>query len=179
MCCFYRLTGPPESKESTACITNQDRSSMELYKYLCSPRYLMDKVLAQLKVEMTMNNFDLTAPPSLKMSPEGVNSKVPNKLLFAAVARNESRLEQANLEDKDTLGDPITNNCCSSDPNYFLPEPIMGPDDHFEPPTCFMKDITIIASSSSLAPTKSSFRFDVSLEVAEHNATLLGIEYGF
>ena len=89
--------------------------------------------------------------------PEEVNPKLPNKLLLAAtVACNKIRLEQANLEDKDTLGGP--SNYCSSNPNCFLPEPIVGPNDTFEPPTWFLKEITIIASSSSLAPTKYSGR---------------------
>ena len=79
-------------------------------------------------------------------------------------------LEQANLNDKDTLGEP---NYCSADPNCFLLEPIVGPEDIFKLPTWFLKEITIIAASSSLAPTKSSIRFDVSLEAAERNASLL------
>ena len=36
-----------------------------------------------------------------------------------------------------------------------------------------MKEVTIIATSISLAPTKSSVRFDVSLETVPHNAKLL------
>ena len=52
-------------------------------------------------------------------SPEGVNPKVPNKLLFTAAAQNEIRKKQASLEDKDILGEP--NNYCSSNPKCFLP----------------------------------------------------------
>ena len=56
----------------------------------------------------------------------------------------------------------------------------MRPDDIFELPTWFLKEITIIAPSSSLVPTKSSVRFDISLEAAKHNASLLReIDYDF
>ena len=61
-------------------------------------------------------------------SPEGVDPKSSNMLLLAAAAWNESRLEQTNLDDTKTLGEP---NFCSSDPNYFVPEPIVGPQRHF------------------------------------------------
>jgi hypothetical protein len=67
-------SGAPFSVESDFqkakhCFTNQDRSLIKLYS-ICDqadcPRYLMDKVLAQLKVEMTMNNFDPIAPTITK-----------------------------------------------------------------------------------------------------------------
>jgi hypothetical protein len=41
-----------------------------------------------------------------------------------------------NLEDETTLGEI---NYCSSDPNCFLPEPAVGPDDTFDPPAWFFK----------------------------------------
>jgi hypothetical protein len=99
-------------------------------------------------------------------------------LLLAAAARNETQLTQANIEDEDTLGEPKP--YCSSNPNCFLPERIVGPDDTFQPPAWLMREITIIAATPSIAPTKSSVRFDVSMEAAQHNANLLKeIEYGF
>ncbi len=93
----------------------------------------------------------------------------PNESLLAAAARNENRLAQANLDDEGTLGEI----CCLSDPNCFLPEPIVGPDDTFQPPAWFMREVTVVATSPSAAPTKSSVRFDFSMEAAQHNATLL------
>jgi hypothetical protein len=109
-------------------------------------------------------------------SPEGVNPKTPNKLLMEAAARNDSRLAQANLGDTNTLGKSY----CSSEPNCFLPDPVIGPDDSFVPPAWFMKEITIIAASPSRVPTKSSVRFDVSMEAARHNAALLReVDYDF
>jgi hypothetical protein len=43
-----------------------------------------------------------------------------------------------------------------------------------------MREITIIAATASIAPAKSSIRFDVSMEAAQHNANLLReIEYDF
>ena len=111
-------------------------------------------------------------------SPEGVDPTAPNKLLLEATARNENRLTQANREDENTLGEPKDH--CSSDPNSFLPEPIVGPHDIFRPPPWFMNEITKIAQSDSLAPTKSPIRFDVSSEAAHHNASLLrSFDYDF
>ncbi len=43
-----------------------------------------------------------------------------------------------------------------------------------------MKEATVITQSEPRAPTKSSVRFDVSIEVAQHNASLLrDIDYDF
>ena len=44
-------------------------------------------------------------------SPKGADPEVPNKVLLAAVARNETRLKQANLEDKRAPGEP-KKHCC-------------------------------------------------------------------
>ena len=44
----------------------------------------------------------------------------------------------SHLDDTKTLGEP---NYCSFDPNCFLPEPIVGPDDTFELPPWFLKEI--------------------------------------
>ena len=86
-------------------------------------------------------------------SPEGAGPKAPNKLLLAAAAQNKSRLKQANLEAENAPGE-LKKNSCSSGPNSFLPEPIVGPDDTFQPPPWFMKAATIITKpSNSLAPT--------------------------
>jgi hypothetical protein len=117
------------------------------------------------------------APKVSFSSPEGVDPRAPNSLLLEAAARNEARLVQANLEDETTLGEI---NYCSSDPNCFLPEPAVGPDDTFDLPAWLLKEITIIAATPSPTPTKSSVRFDVSREAADHNASLLrAIDYDF
>ena len=87
-------------------------------------------------------------------------------------------MTQANLEDENTLGE--NTRYCSSDPNCFLPEPVIGPDDTFSPPAWFLREIHIIAAEPSPTPTKSSVRFDVSKDAAEHNASLLReIDYDF
>jgi hypothetical protein len=118
-----------------------------------------------------------SAPKVSFSSPEGVDPRAPNSLLLEAAARNEARLVQANLDDETTLGEI---NYCSSDPNCFLPEPAVGPDDTFDPPAWFLKEITIIAATPSPTPTESSVRFDVSIEAAKHNASLLrAIDYDF
>ena len=112
-------------------------------------------------------------------SSEGVNPEAPNTLLLAAAARNETRLEQSNLEDQTILGKP-KKYYISSDPNCFLPDIILGPDDTFRPPDWFMKEITILAAAPSPAPSKSSVRFDVSMEAARHNANILqDVDYDF
>jgi hypothetical protein len=52
---------PTDFQKARFCFTNNDRSMMRMYN-ICdeagSPRYLMDKLLTQLKVEMTTNHFD-------------------------------------------------------------------------------------------------------------------------
>jgi len=110
--------------------------------------------------------------PTSFTSPEGVDPLAPNKLLLEAAERNKIRLQQANLEDETTLGEQ-QKSYLSSDPNCFLPTPIVGPDDTFRPPPWLLKEITIIAATPSPTPTKSSVRFDVSQEAADHNADLL------
>ena len=81
-------------------------------------------------------------------------------------------LAQANLNDTKTLGEQ---NYFPGNPNCFLPQPIVGPDDTFEPPPWFLRVIIVVAVVPSRPPTnKASDRFDVSKkEVAEHNAILL------
>ena len=81
--------------------------------------------------------------------PEGVDPTAPNKLLLAASSRNEARLKVANLADADILGEP---HYCSNDPNCFLPDPIVGPDDTFQPPPWFLKEIKVIAASPRSPP---------------------------
>ena len=65
-------------------------------------------------------------------------------------------------------------------PTVSCQNPSWAPDNTFKPPPWYLKEIIIIAASPLFAPTKSSIRFDVSLETAEHNAVLLReIYYGF
>ena len=49
----------------------------------------------------------------------------------------------------------------------------MGPNDTFEPPPWFLKEIIVIAVAPSRPPNKASVRFDVSKEAAEHNMAVL------
>jgi hypothetical protein len=129
----------------------------------------------------TPRSLEASGPEAQKVlftSPQGVDPLAPNKLLTEAASRNDSRLEQANIEDENILGE--RHNYCSSDPNCFLPDPIVGPDDTFSPPTWFLREITVIAATPTPTPSKSSVRFDVSPEAAEHNASLLReIDYDF
>jgi hypothetical protein len=116
------------------------------------------------------NRFETpVSKPVSFASPEGVDPKATKKLLLDAAARNENWLAQANLGNTNTPG----KNHCPSDPNCFLPDPVVGPDDTFVPPAWFTKEIAAIAASTPRVPTKSSVRFDVSLEAVRHNATLL------
>jgi hypothetical protein len=64
------------------------------------------------------------------LSPFGVDPMAPNLGTKAGADRNAVRLEQANKEDTKTLGEN-RGQCLSSDPNAFLPEPVIGPDDSF------------------------------------------------
>ena len=66
------FTVQPGLQKAKHCFTNQDRSLMNLSN-ICDqadcPKYLMDKVLAQLKVEMTINSFDTTTPSITQRNP--------------------------------------------------------------------------------------------------------------
>jgi hypothetical protein len=105
-------------------------------------------------------------PASLFASPQGVDPLAPNDLIFEAATRNKTRLEQANIEDENGLGEP--KHCCSFDPTVFLPAPVVGPDDTFSPPTWFLRKTIVMAATPAPTPTESSVRFDVSPEAAEH-----------
>ena len=52
---------PPDYEKGQYCFTKTDRSMMRFYN-ICdqagSPRYLMDKVLGQMRIEMSKNGFD-------------------------------------------------------------------------------------------------------------------------
>jgi hypothetical protein len=123
-------------------------------------------------------NHNPSVDPNISFAPpEGVDPKAPNNRLLAAASRNEVCLKAANLADEDLadedtlLGEP---NCCSNDPNCFLPVPIVGPNNNFQFPPWFLKEIAMIAASLLLlAPSKSSVWFDVSPKAAKHNASLL------
>jgi hypothetical protein len=107
-----------------------------------------------------------------------VDPLAPNKLLIEAASRNKIRLTQANHEDQTTLGEQP--HYFSSDPNFYLPNLVIGPDHTFHPPDWFLRKITMIAADPSPTPTKSSVRFDVLKDAAEHTASLLqGVDYDF
>jgi hypothetical protein len=106
------------------------------------------------------------------LSPFGVDPVAPNLRTKAGVDRNAVRLEQANKEDTKTLGEN-RGQYLSSDPNAFLPEPVIGPDDSFPTPDWFLEELRILAETDCIAPTKPDIMFEVSMEAAQHNADLL------
>jgi hypothetical protein len=79
----------PDHQKARHCFTNQDRSLMKLHHMFDeadSPRCLCDKVLAQLKEEMTRHNFEpnnplLNAPQVSKSTSRGGHGAAGNTLL--------------------------------------------------------------------------------------------------
>ena len=59
------------------------------------------------------------------------------------------------------------------DAELFFPEPIMGPDDAFDPPRWFLEAGRRISRHMTETPMKSPLRFDPGKEAADHNAELL------
>jgi hypothetical protein len=92
--------------------------------------------------------------------------------MVAGAERNANRLEQANRADVNTLGETLSV-YLSSDPNLFLPEPVVGPDDSFPTPGWFLHELQIIADSPCPVPAKPDIQFEVSMLAAQHNANLL------
>jgi hypothetical protein len=60
-----------------------------------------------------------------------------------------------------------------ADPKAFFPEPLLGPDNLFEPPAWFLKAIRGICVAKTLTPSKPPFRFEDGKEAAKHNTKLL------
>jgi hypothetical protein len=50
----------------------------------------------------------------------------------------------------------------SSDPNPFLPEPVVGPDNFFSTPNWFLEGLRILADMPCPVP-KPDLKFDVSM----------------
>jgi hypothetical protein len=85
----------PDYQKARHCFTKQDRSLMKLYNIFDdadSPRYLCDKVLAQLKVEMTRHNFEPNNPLLTKRKPfmARMHRKFPSPPPEAVVVELES-----------------------------------------------------------------------------------------
>jgi hypothetical protein len=59
---------------------------------------------------------------------------------------------------------------------FFLP-PIMGPDDSFEPPEWFLREVARISRRTTPTPVKPPIRFETSTEAAWENANELKMGY--
>jgi hypothetical protein len=106
------------------------------------------------------------------LSPFGADPMAPNLRTKAGADQNAVRLEQTNKEDTKTLGENRGQHL-SSDPNPFLPEPVVGPDNSFPTPDFFLEELRTLAETDCLAPMKLDAMFKVSMEAAQHNADLL------
>jgi hypothetical protein len=141
---------PSVFQKARFCFTNNDRSMMRMYN-LCdeagSPRYLMDKLLTQLKVEMTRNQFDPTHFSITKRDAfmARMHHKFPSPPPEAIQVQLESFLEpvtiyrfdaiqqlQAHLLRHDLYGDLKKLNV---HPNHRW-------DQSFLPPSCHMREVT-------------------------------------
>jgi hypothetical protein len=106
------------------------------------------------------------------LSPFGIDPSVPNLRTAAGANRNATRLAQKNTEDTKTLGEN-RGQYLSSDPNAFMPEPVIGPDDSFSMPDWFLRELRTLAEAMCPPPTKPDIQFEVSMHAAQHNADLL------
>jgi hypothetical protein len=102
--------------------------------------------------------------------------------------RNTQRLRVADASDTAILGEskPEGDHCLRedghsflpSDAKLFFPEPIVGPDDEFDPPMWFLEAVRNISQHKTETPLKSPVRFESGKEAADHNAELLR-EFGY
>ena len=76
----------------------------------------------------------------------------------------------ANQEDTVTMGKL---GYLKADPAFYFTAPVEGPDDSFDPPEWFLRELKSIASTAVPAPDKATIRFEVSARAAEYNADLL------
>jgi hypothetical protein len=105
-------------------------------------------------------------------SPFHANPVAPNLRTKAGANQIAVRLEQGNKEDTKTLGENRGQHL-SSNPNAFLPEPVIGPDESFPTPDWFLEELRTLAETDCISPTKPDAMFEVSMEAAQHNADLL------
>ena len=97
--------------------------------------------------------------------------------------RNAQRLKTADASDAAIIGESRLegsrcfeeeeNSFLPSDPNLFFPDPIVGPDDAFDPPRWFLEAVRSISQHKTRTPSKSPVRFESGTEAADHNAELL------
>ena len=139
------FTVPSDFGKSNHCFTKSDRSMMRLYnicdKATC-PRYLFDSLLAQLKTEMTRNNFDPLASSLTRRDPfmARMHRKFPSPPPEAILVQLECLAEpitmyqfdgilqlQHHLLRKDLYGDLSRLNVNQTDPfDQSLPLPLSG-----------------------------------------------------
>jgi hypothetical protein len=61
----------------------------------------------------------------------------------------------------------------TADPAFYFAAPVKGPDDSFDAPDWFLKELRTIASATVPIPEKSTIRFEISANAADYNADLL------
>lgn len=124
-------------------------------------------------------------------------------LLERGNRRNESRLEEADRNDADLIGESLggveeggttggrpkwqergptkvgteewrqDQDFLEHRPEMFFLPPLVGPNDTFDPPNWFMGALTTISGTTTRTPTKPPLRFEMSTEAAEENANEL------
>jgi hypothetical protein len=97
---------------------------------------------------------------------EDLPTAAPNP--SAAEARNEQRITEADHRDRNTLGKYLP-----TDPNAFLPPPIPGPDDAFQPPPTFLQNLQTVFDATVPTPSMPDIFFDVHPTGLLHNSRLL------
>jgi len=90
-----------------------------------------------------------------------------DKAMREAKERNRRRIEEANTRDKELISKYLP-----SDIAAFFPVRMIGPDDKFEPPKEWIRDIREVVESECPTPSKSEFRFETSEEAVQHNGAL-------
>lgn len=116
-----------------------------------------------------------------RIAPGSQTQQNPKAHDAIGVERNTNRLKVSDAADRATIGEsPIIPTCSHDmgplpgDASLFFPEPIVGPCDEFNPPTWFLIAIRKICGTPSPTPSKSSIRFELSHQAAQHNESVLG-----
>jgi hypothetical protein len=82
--------------------------------------------------------------------------------------RNSTRVDEANDRDKTILSEYL-----SEDINAILPEPIVGPNDTFDPGEEFLKRLTEVAHARVVPPLPAPFTFATTPEALKSNDKLI------
>ena len=93
---------------------------------------------------------------------------VPSKKELKATERNNRRLSEANNSDQNLIRKYLP-----SSPLSFLPSPVLGPDDFFEPPSLFLSSLKTVFNEPVRVPKAPPIRFGTNPSDLEHNAELL------